>query len=187
MLRRISSACVTTARPPTLARPERGGRGAQRMRIAVDLPAPLGPRNPKISPRLTSIETLFTATKSPKRLTRFSMRTAGPLAGPGPAPLGCMGRLRILLLLLANQRYKHVLERWRDAFPGERRHGREFFRRGLALIHVETQIRAGGLNRQHARLLFQNLAKLETDGASKILFRIDCMNVVVSVIRVLAK
>ena len=43
------------------------------------LPAPLGPSNPKISPRFTSKEVWFTATKSPKFFTRSltSMITSG--------------------------------------------------------------------------------------------------------------
>src|SRR5215470_17460955 len=76
MLRRISSGWVLTSNPPTVAVPEVGARSPQRMRIAVDLPAPLGPRKPKISPGRTSSETLLTATKSPKRFTSLSRWTA---------------------------------------------------------------------------------------------------------------
>ena len=73
------------------------------MRMVVDLPAPFGPRNLKISPRATSIDTLSTATKSPNRFVRFSMRTAGPyLSG------------RTISSFLLHQRYKHVLERRHD-------------------------------------------------------------------------
>ena len=43
----------------------------QSMRKVVVLPAPLGPRRPKISPRRTSKLTWSTATKSPKRLTQI--------------------------------------------------------------------------------------------------------------------
>ena len=42
------------------------------MRMVVDLPAPLGPRKPKISPRAMWKLTWSTATKSPNRLTRPS-------------------------------------------------------------------------------------------------------------------
>src|SRR5690242_5078967 len=42
------------------------------MRIVVDLPAPLGPRNPSTSPRPTSNETPSTARFDPKDLLRFS-------------------------------------------------------------------------------------------------------------------
>ena len=46
------------------------------MRMVVDLPAPLGPRNPKISPLPTWSETWSTAVKSPNFLTRLSISTA---------------------------------------------------------------------------------------------------------------
>src|SRR5690349_4523989 len=42
------------------------------MRIVVDFPAPLGPRNPSTSPRPTSNETPSTARFGPKDLLRFS-------------------------------------------------------------------------------------------------------------------
>src|SRR5262245_47504548 len=60
--------------PPTVAAPEVGASRPQSMRMVVDLPAPLLPRKPKISPRATSNDTLSTATKSPKR--RVSPRTS---------------------------------------------------------------------------------------------------------------
>ena len=44
------------------------------MRNVVDLPAPLAPSRPKISPRATVKLTSFTATKSPKRRVRCSHR-----------------------------------------------------------------------------------------------------------------
>ena len=42
------------------------------IRIAVVLPAPFAPRNPKISPLCTSKLILSTATNSPKRLVKLS-------------------------------------------------------------------------------------------------------------------
>src|SRR6516165_5283076 len=96
MFWRISSDCVATSKPCTVARPDVGARSPQRMRIVVDLPAPLGPRNPKISPGATSRETRSTAMKSPKRLTRFSSLTAGP------------GGLGTGDLLVADQRYEDI-------------------------------------------------------------------------------
>src|SRR5690242_1327829 len=42
------------------------------IRIVVDLPAPLGPRNPNTSPRSTLKEMLFTASLGPNALVRFS-------------------------------------------------------------------------------------------------------------------
>ncbi len=68
--------------------------------MVVDLPAPFGPRKPKISPRATVSETWSTATKSPKRFTRFSVSTAVPLRSCG---------------LLADQCDEHILERRRDS------------------------------------------------------------------------
>src|SRR5258708_3242354 len=65
---------VATSCPSTAASPLVGVSRPQRIRIVVDFPAPLGPRNPKISPRFTVSVTWSTATKSPKRLTR-SLRT----------------------------------------------------------------------------------------------------------------
>ena len=47
----------------------------QRMRMMVDLPAPLGPRKPMISPRAMRKLMWSTATNLPKRLTRFSATT----------------------------------------------------------------------------------------------------------------
>ncbi len=40
------------------------------MRMVVVLPLPFGPRNPKISPRRTRMETLFTTCLSPKVLVQ---------------------------------------------------------------------------------------------------------------------
>ena len=40
------------------------------IRIVVDLPAPLGPRKPRTSPRRTENDTLSTAVKPPKRLVK---------------------------------------------------------------------------------------------------------------------
>jgi hypothetical protein len=42
------------------------------MRMVVDLPAPLGPRNPSTSPRSTVNETWLTATLGPNVLLKFS-------------------------------------------------------------------------------------------------------------------
>src|ERR1700686_2259 len=111
MLRLTSSGCVATSKPPTIARPEVGGNSPQRIRMVVDLPAPLGPRNPKISPRFTSSETRSTAVKSPKRLTRFSIRTAGPVVSGGTTSL-----------LLAYQRDEYVFKRRLDLLIFERCH-----------------------------------------------------------------
>src|SRR5580704_2244538 len=76
MVRRISSGCVATSKPLTLALPEVGVSNPQSTRMVVDFPAPLGPRKPKISPLDTSRETWSTATKEPKVLTKSVIWTA---------------------------------------------------------------------------------------------------------------
>src|SRR5256885_10614829 len=50
MRRLTSAASPTTSTPATRALPAVGGRRVQRMRTVVVLPAPFGPRKPKISP-----------------------------------------------------------------------------------------------------------------------------------------
>src|ERR1022692_4730625 len=54
------------------------------MRMAVDLPAPLGPRNPKISPFFTARETSSTATNEPNFFTRLRVSTEFMPAPPLP-------------------------------------------------------------------------------------------------------
>src|SRR5208283_3937108 len=56
--------------PATRASPEVGGSSVVSIRTRVVLPAPLGPRSPKTSPRSTSTLTSLTAVKLPKRLQR---------------------------------------------------------------------------------------------------------------------
>src|SRR5579872_4276130 len=126
MFWRTSSDWVTTSKPPTVAWPEVGASSPHKIRMVVDFPAPFGPRNPKISPRATSIETSLTATKSPKRLTSFWMRTAGssPFLG------GSMG-----YFFLALQGDKHIFKRRYDALVSERRYVQQGFHFGDALIH----------------------------------------------------
>src|SRR5690349_15251667 len=51
--------------PPTSAVPDVGFNKPHSMRIVVDLPAPLAPRKPKISPCLTENDRLSTATNAP--------------------------------------------------------------------------------------------------------------------------
>src|SRR5258708_40261390 len=107
MLRLMSSDCVATSNPPTVALPEVGASNPHKMRMVVDFPAPLGPRNPKISPGWTSSETRSTATQAPKRLMRFTSLTAGPswrCAGP---VLGCTASLFPL-----HEGDEHIFDRW---------------------------------------------------------------------------
>ena len=54
-----------------MAVPEVGVNSVVSMRINVDLPAPFGPRRPKISPSSTANVIPFTAVKSPNFLTIF--------------------------------------------------------------------------------------------------------------------
>src|ERR1035438_10398025 len=77
MFRRISSGFLATSKPATAPQPEVGVSSPQSIRMTVDLPAPLGPRKPKISPVFTWKETWSTATKSPKVLTRSWISRAG--------------------------------------------------------------------------------------------------------------
>src|SRR4051794_13275166 len=107
------------------------------MRMVVDLPAPFGPRNPKISPRPTFSETSSTATKSPKRFTSRSMTTA--------SPSGCTERLA-----LSHFRDEHVLKRRHDA-P---RLQAAPFRLPCGRIDEHVQRRARRFDRNDARLLF---------------------------------
>src|ERR1700675_2014631 len=65
-----------TSNPLTDALPEVGSSNPHRMRMVVDLPAPLGPRKPKISPRWTARLTWSTAVNVPKRLTKSRISTA---------------------------------------------------------------------------------------------------------------
>src|ERR1700686_5414158 len=71
MRSRTASASVRTSRPSTQADPSLRGSRPVSILMTVVLPLPLGPRNPKISPFSTRKLTPSTATKSPKRRTRF--------------------------------------------------------------------------------------------------------------------
>ena len=65
IVRRTLSGCLTMSKPPTVAVPFVGGRRVVSMRISVDLPAPFGPRRPKISPGSTLKLMSSTAVKVP--------------------------------------------------------------------------------------------------------------------------
>src|SRR5262249_43538581 len=64
------------------------------IRIVVDLPAPLLPRKPKISPRRTSKVSASTATKSPNRRVRPRTTIAAPSTPAAPAALLSNGALQ---------------------------------------------------------------------------------------------
>src|SRR5450759_293047 len=61
MRSRIRSGCVSRLQPATVALPPLGGSSVASMRSVVVLPAPFGPRNPKISPECTVRSTPATA------------------------------------------------------------------------------------------------------------------------------
>ncbi len=56
MAAHVDRARATTSNPATVAEPAVGSASVQSILIVVDLPAPLGPRKPKISPGATSKE-----------------------------------------------------------------------------------------------------------------------------------
>src|SRR3954468_11283692 len=67
MLRRTSSRSPATSCPATRALPAVGRTSVHSMLIVVDFPAPLGPRNPNVSPLWTSRSMPRTASISPNR------------------------------------------------------------------------------------------------------------------------
>src|ERR1035438_9664275 len=81
------------------------------MRMVVDLPAPFGPRKPKTSPFRISRLIRSTATKSPKRLTRFSTTTESFCSG--------MGRRSA-----ADRIHKEIFDGWRNLLNGVEGHVR---------------------------------------------------------------
>src|SRR5579864_6069482 len=85
------------------------------IRIVVDLPAPLGPRNPQMAPVGISNETWSTATNESKRRVRPSARTAAASGVPMPVAGRGRGRGGAGLAAFLDHRDEHVLERRRDA------------------------------------------------------------------------
>src|SRR6266481_5289069 len=71
---RTSFCCRAGSKPFNSSEPLVGARSVVSILIVVVFPAPLGPRNAKISPLGTSKEISSTAVKSPNRLTRFCTR-----------------------------------------------------------------------------------------------------------------
>src|SRR4030042_5038787 len=72
----ICSLCVMMSKSATCPEPPEGEMRPQSIRMVVDFPAPLGPRNPKISPVATVNEIRSTAVKEPKRFSRWATLTA---------------------------------------------------------------------------------------------------------------
>src|ERR1700687_5738758 len=128
MRRLTSSGCTLTSKPPTTARPDVGAISPHSTRMVVDLPAPLGPRKPKISPGWTSRFRSATAVKSPKRLVSFSMCTA---------ELKVLGSMR--QFLPAHQRDENIFERRLNFLELERRDGLQFFWRCHGRIEEKGQ------------------------------------------------
>src|SRR5260221_8647130 len=89
MLRRTKSRSVAASWPATRAVPEVAFASVQRILMVVVLPAPLGPRKPKVSPLVTSKSMPRTAWTSPYCLVRpeTDMTAPGPpLLPPGSSP-----------------------------------------------------------------------------------------------------
>jgi hypothetical protein len=79
---RVDRRCAARRRSPA--------RHAATIRIVEDLPAPLGPRKPKASPRRTSTSMPSTATKSPKVLVNPRALTNTSLLDASEVPTrGC--------------------------------------------------------------------------------------------------
>ena len=81
MRRRTSPGDVATSSPARRARPDVGCSSVQRILMVVVLPAPFGPRNPKISPAPTEKPMPRTASTSPYFLARSSTSMAAASCG----------------------------------------------------------------------------------------------------------
>src|ERR1035438_5085381 len=130
MLALIFSGSVRTSNPATVPVPPVGDRIPVSMRIVVDLPAPFGPRKPKISPFCTSKLTRFTAVKLPKRFSRFFTTTA----------VSWLLAFMVSVLPFGGQdRYEDVFQRRldrADATDGKARADEHSFRLHRSLIRV---------------------------------------------------
>ena len=93
----IFSAFRLTSNPATEPDPLVGERIPHSIRIVVDLPAPLGPRKPKISPFFTSRLTWSTATKSPNFLVMSLRVTAGSISYSRGFPAEEIAQLPIIV------------------------------------------------------------------------------------------
>src|SRR6185503_19406794 len=82
MRRFASSGDSATSKPPTATLPSVGGMKPVIIRMVVDLPAPFGPRKPRISPRSTENVTPATARFVPKCFSRFSTLIIVTPVGP---------------------------------------------------------------------------------------------------------
>src|SRR5271165_154904 len=130
--RRASSGCFRTSKPLMSACPAVRGNSVVIMRISVDLPAPLGPRRPKISPWCTLNETSSTAVKSPYFFVMWSTTMASPLTGVSQPASG--------FDLGANQLMTSLLQMlWQQDFGGHPGNQR-------AIGVVNLQLQTNGLD-----------------------------------------
>src|SRR6266508_3163933 len=112
MRRRTSAWRSTTSKPATLARPALGRSSVHSIEMVVDLPAPLGPRNPKVWPGGTLKLTPRTASTSSNRLIRPSAWMAAAPSAAGPAA-ACLEALRTRIshsVVCRHPRFELVLE-----------------------------------------------------------------------------
>src|SRR5581483_10486766 len=72
-----STGCASRSRPRISMRPELGASNPVSILMVVDLPAPLGPRNPKNCPGATRKSTPSTAMSSPKRRVSACVQMVG--------------------------------------------------------------------------------------------------------------
>src|SRR4051812_24767528 len=72
---RARASALPTGSPKIATEPALGATRPTTHRISVVLPAPFGPRRPRISPSATSSETPARATRSPNDFTRDSTRS----------------------------------------------------------------------------------------------------------------
>src|SRR5208282_5909289 len=110
---RTASGSMVTSYPATRALPEVGRSRPHRILMVVDLPEPLGPRNPMISPRLTEKLIRSTAVNAPKRFTRS--RTSTDTAGVSSAFISML-RLHVSHEQILDRRFARV-----DGIEGNRR------------------------------------------------------------------
>ena len=105
MLRRTSSCSVRVSWPATLAEPDVALASVQRILMVVVLPAPFGPRKPKVSPRTTSKSIPRTASTSSYRLVRLETDiTAGRSRSPASEPVpACVAAITEIYLLPADR------------------------------------------------------------------------------------
>src|SRR6266540_1173312 len=112
MRRRTSAWRSTTSKPATLARPALGRSSVHSIEMVVDLPAPLGPRNPKVWPGGTLKLTPRTASTSSNRLIKPSAWMAAAPSAAGPAA-ACLEALRTRIshsVVCRHPRFELVLE-----------------------------------------------------------------------------